>query len=107
MQRAHHVLQQEANGDQVEEDAYRARDPVMRLPIERPDGKSHYGISRTIRVFFDLITIRFLLKYMMRPLHFFGGIGMGGIGTGLLIALYMAVEKTLRHVNVMDAHGPL
>jgi len=75
--------------------------------IERPDGKSHYGISRTIRVFFDLITIRFLLKYMMRPLHFFGGIGMGGIGTGLLIALYMAVEKTFRNVNVMDAHGPL
>jgi len=50
--------------------------------IDREGGTSHYGISRTIRVFFDLITIRFLLKYMMRPLHFFGGIGMGGIGVG-------------------------
>ncbi len=39
--------------------------------IDRQGGTSHYGISRTIRVFFDLITIRFLLKYMMRPLHFF------------------------------------
>ncbi len=75
--------------------------------IDRGDGKSHYGISRTIRVFFDLITIRFLLKYMMRPLHFFGGIGMGGIGTGLLVALYMVAEKVFRGVNVMDAHGPL
>ena len=75
--------------------------------IERPGGTSHYGISRTVRVFFDLITIRFLLKYMMRPLHFFGGFGMAGIGTGLLIALYMVAEKVFRNVNVMDAHGPL
>ena len=75
--------------------------------IDRPDGKSHYGISRTLRVFFDLITIRFLLKYMMRPLHFFGGFGIAGIGVGLLVALYMAVEKCFRNVNVMDAHGPL
>ena len=75
--------------------------------IDRPGGKSHYGISRTVRVFFDLMTIRFLLKYMMRPLHFFGGIGMTGIGTGMLIAIYMVIEKMVRHVNVMDAHGPL
>ena len=75
--------------------------------IDRPGGKSHYGISRTIRVFFDLITIRFLLKYMMRPLHFFGGIGMAGIGTGVLIAAAMAIEKVVRNINVMDAHGPL
>jgi len=74
--------------------------------IDRPGGTSHYGISRTVRVFFDLITIRFLLKYIMRPLHFFGRLGMTGIGTGMLVALYMFVEK-LRHVNVMDAHGPL
>ena len=75
--------------------------------IDREGGTSHYGISRTIRVFFDLITIRFLLKYMMRPLHFFGGIGMGGIGAGLLVALWMVFEKMVRHVNVMDAHGPM
>jgi hypothetical protein len=75
--------------------------------IDREGGTSHYGISRTIRVFFDLITIRFLLKYMMRPLHFFGGIGMTGIGTGLLVALWMVFEKMVRHLNVMDAHGPM
>ncbi|PSH03519.1 MAG: glycosyltransferase [Acidobacteria bacterium] len=75
--------------------------------IDREGGTSHYGISRTIRVFFDLITIRFLLKYMMRPLHFFGGIGMAGIGMGSLVALWMAFEKLVRNVNVMDAHGPM
>ena len=75
--------------------------------IERKGSTSHYGISRTVRVFFDLITIRFLLKYMMRPLHFFGGIGMAGIGCGSLVALYMVFEKMFRNVNVMDTHGPL
>src|SRR6185437_14507475 len=37
--------------------------PIRNVP--RPQGKSHYGISRTSRVFFDLITIRFLLRYML------------------------------------------
>ena len=51
---------------------------ICEIPIKnvvRERGKSHYGISRTFRVFFDLLTIRFLLKYMSRPLHFFGSIG--------------------------------
>ncbi len=83
---------------------------ICEIPIRnvnRERGESHYGISRTFRVFFDLITIRFLLKYMSRPLHFFGSFGafssLGGIG----IAIYMMYEKFVRNVNVMDEHGPL
>src|SRR5580698_7693190 len=48
---------------------------ICEIPIKnvnRERGKSHYGIGRTFRVFFDLLTIRFLLRYMTRPLHFFG-----------------------------------
>ena len=54
---------------------------ICEIPIRnvnRERGKSHYGIGRTFRVFFDLLTIRFLLKYMSRPLHFFGGFGHAG-----------------------------
>ncbi len=54
---------------------------ICEIPIRnvnRESGKSHYGIGRTFRVFFDLLTIRFLLKYMSRPLHFFGGFGHAG-----------------------------
>src|SRR6202050_1927361 len=47
--------------------------------VNRERGISHYGISRTFRVFFDLITIRFLLRYLARPLHFFGSLGMMSI----------------------------
>src|ERR1035437_8315232 len=52
---------------------------IIEVPIKnvnRERGASHYGISRTFRVFFDLITIRFLLKYLSRPLHFFGTVGL-------------------------------
>src|SRR5213078_4356664 len=79
--------------------------PVRNINRER--GNSHYGITRTFRVFFDLITIRFLLRYLSRPLHFFGTVGALGIGMGSMIALYLMGAKVLWHVDVMDQHGPL
>ena len=84
---------------------------IVEIPIKninREKGASHYGISRTIRVFFDLITIRFLLRYLQRPLHFFGGAGMLGIFSGGVLASWMAIEKLMHpQWNVIDEHGPL
>lgn len=84
---------------------------ICEIPIKnvnRERGKSHYGISRTFRVFFDLLTIRFLLKYMTRPLHFFGTFGSLGIVSGWFLAAYLLVLKLLSpHQNIMDQHGPL
>jgi glycosyltransferase involved in cell wall biosynthesis len=83
---------------------------ICEIPITsgaRFAGKSHYGISRTLRVFFDLITIRFLLRYLTRPLHFFGTAGMLGIGMGILVTLYLLFAKVWWHIAVMDEHGPL
>src|SRR5436305_14353115 len=59
---------------------------ICEIPIRnvnRERGASHYGISRTFLVFFDLITIRLLLRYLARPLHFFGTFGAAGILSGL------------------------
>ncbi len=75
--------------------------------INRQRGASHYGISRTFRVFFDLLTIRFLLRYLSRPLHFFGTAGMMSIVSGSGIVGWLVIEKFLRHVDVMTKHGPL
>jgi len=82
---------------------------ICEIPItivEREHGKSHYGISRTFRVFFDLLTIRFLLKYMTRPLHFFGTIGALGMVSGSLMALWLLVLKVVTGQRVMLQHGP-
>jgi hypothetical protein len=75
--------------------------------INRERGVSHYGISRTFRVFFDLITIRFLLRYLSRPLHFFGTIGMFSIFAGSGVTMWLLIEKFLRHSHVMAEHGPM
>jgi len=59
----------------------------------RKFGKSKYGISRTIRVVLDLITVKFLQSFSTRPIHAFGpgGLLLGFIG--FLIALYLSFEK--------------
>jgi glycosyltransferase involved in cell wall biosynthesis len=83
---------------------------IVEVPISnvnRERGASHYGISRTFRVFFDLITIRFLLRYLARPLHFFGTLGMLSILGGGGVAGWLLVEKFLHHADVMTQHGPL
>src|ERR1035441_10243225 len=80
--------------------------PIKNVPRER--GKSHYGIGRTVRVLFDLMTIRFLLKYMSRPLHFFGSLGALGMMMGSTISLALAVTKILHpHESMMILHGPM
>src|SRR6201986_5524818 len=83
---------------------------ICEVPISNPareNGQSHYGISRTFRVFFDLLTIRFLLKYMTRPLHFFGGLGSVGVLSGGGIALWLLIHKLLSGRDVAGEHAPM
>lgn len=58
----------------------------------RVSGQSKYGLSRTIRVILDLITVKFLLSYSTRPLQIFGLVGfvMGGMGAAILAWLAYA-----------------
>jgi glycosyltransferase involved in cell wall biosynthesis len=75
--------------------------------VNRERGVSHYNLTRTFGVFFDLITIRFLLRYLSRPLHFFGSVGMLSIFSGAGVTVWLLVEKFLRHADVMSKHGPM
>src|SRR6185503_328072 len=83
---------------------------VVEVPIhniERPGGRSHYGISRTVRVMFDLLTIRFLLKYVTRPLHFLGPPGLLGMLLGMGIFGWLIIEKLIYGTDLFEQHGPL
>ncbi len=78
---------------------------VAEVPVNhraRQFGKSKYGIDRTVRVFLDLLTVRFLLSYSTRPIHIFGVWGLGSFGVGVLIALYLTVVKLLGNQNIGD-----
>ena len=73
--------------------------------VNRQRGQSHYGISRTFRVLFDLMTIRFLLQYKSRPLHFFGRLGLLNITIGFTVALWLLIEKLVYKISVINEHG--
>jgi glycosyltransferase involved in cell wall biosynthesis len=69
---------------------------VTELPVRhhpRRYGSSKYGISRTIRVVLDLITVRFLLSYATRPMQIFGLFGFLSMFIGGTISLYLSVIK--------------
>jgi hypothetical protein len=53
------------------------------------------------------MTIRFLLRYMSRPLHFFGRLGVINMGFGSAIALWLLVEKVFTRTDVVQQHALL
>jgi glycosyltransferase involved in cell wall biosynthesis len=79
--------------------------PIQNVP--RAAGDSHYGLGRTIHVLFDIITIKFLLSYFTRPMHFFGKLGLISttLGGGILLAL--GFDKILVGHDLVIRHGPL
>ena len=63
---------------------------VAEIPVNyrsRIHGKSNYGIGRMYKVVLDLVLIKFLQKYMSKPIHFFGGIGI----MSFIISFFTAV----------------
>jgi glycosyltransferase involved in cell wall biosynthesis len=78
--------------------------PIRNTP--RASGDSHYGIGRTFRVMFDILTIKFLLKYFTRPMHFFGSIGLTSFGLGGAILSFLVVDKFRGH-EIVGEHAPL
>jgi glycosyltransferase involved in cell wall biosynthesis len=72
--------------------------PVDHLP--RRFGKSKYGISRTLRVVLDLMTVKFLLKYSTRPIQIFGKIGLAFGTIGTLLLFMMTVFHLLYKVDI-------
>lgn len=59
----------------------------------REFGRSKYNLGRTTRVFSDLVLMLFLRKYLQRPMHFFGKLGIITFGLGALINLYLLILK--------------
>jgi glycosyltransferase involved in cell wall biosynthesis len=65
-------------------------------------GSTKYGISRTIRVILDLMTVKFLLSYATRPIQVFGLMGVISGTIGFLIALVMIFQRQFMGVPLAD-----
>lgn len=69
---------------------------IAEIPVNhraRLYGTSKYGISRTLRVILDLLTVKFLLGFSKRPIHLFGSIGLASGGMGFAILAFMTYQK--------------
>lgn len=63
-------------------------------------GRSKYGITRTVRVILDLLTVKFLMSYSTRPSHIFGIIGIAGGGIGFLLGIYLTIQKFMYNMEI-------
>lgn len=78
---------------------------VAEIPVthhSRKYGKSKYGISRTIRVILDIITIKFLLSYSQRPIQIFGLLGLLSGAAGFIITLYLIIMRLFFNQSLAD-----
>jgi len=76
---------------------------VAEVPVNhhaRKFGKSKYGLSRTVRVMLDLLTVRFLLSYSTRPLQIFGSLGLLAFALGTLLGVYLSAVKLIGGQNI-------
>ena len=71
----------------------------------RKFGTSKYGISRTIRVILDLITVKFLLSYATQPIQIFGLLGFVSGVVGFCIALFLTIQRQVYGIPM--ANRPL
>ncbi|MDP6461010.1 MAG: glycosyltransferase, partial [Gemmatimonadota bacterium] len=78
---------------------------ITEIPVShraRERGASKYGISRTLRVVLDLVTVKFLLACSTRPLQVFGVGGFFMLTAGSLISLYLGFLRIFRGVPLAD-----
>jgi len=68
----------------------------------RIHGTTKYGISRTVRVMLDLMTVKFLLSYSTRPLHIFGLAGLISGGIGLAISAWLTYGRLFGDVSLSN-----
>ncbi len=76
---------------------------VTEIPVthyERKYGKTKFGLSRFFNGMFDLITVLFTTKYIKRPLHLFGFLGVACSLAGFGILLYLTVVKFVESVPI-------
>jgi glycosyltransferase involved in cell wall biosynthesis len=78
---------------------------ITEIPVKhhpRRYGSSKYGLGRTLRVLMDLLTIWFMQKFLTRPMHVFGALGLLSLGLGLLTGGYLTILKFAFGESIAD-----
>lgn len=78
---------------------------IAEIPVKhhpRRYGSSKYGLGRTLRVLMDLMTIWFMQKFLTRPMHVFGTLGLMSMGLGILMGAYLTFIKFAFNQDIGD-----
>ena len=79
--------------------------PVNHSP--RLHGKSNYGLERIIKVMLDLMVVRFLDRWLGKPIYIFGGFGLLWFAVAGLSVLYMLYLKFFANLSMIQTPLPL
>jgi hypothetical protein len=74
--------------------------PVQHHP--RKHGETKFGVERFVRGFLDFVSVLFLTRFAVRPMHFFGGIGTLAFVFGLAVSLWLTIDKVVFGANLSD-----
>jgi glycosyltransferase involved in cell wall biosynthesis len=83
---------------------------IVQIPVRhhaRIAGKTKYGLTRTVRVLLDLITVKFLHSYLTRPMHVLGTAGLVSMGLGGVSLLATIAMKYFLTPPVFMTGNPL
>ena len=79
--------------------------PVNHSP--RLHGKSNYGLERIGKVILDLMVVRFLDRWIGKPIHIFGGFGLLWLAVSMVSFIYMIYLKLFEHLSMIQTPMPL
>src|SRR5687767_4644323 len=83
---------------------------VTEIPVEhhaRTMGKSKYGLSRTLKVVFDLMTIKFMASYQTKPIYVFGSFGMLAFAISIFGGLWALFLKIFHKADFVQTPLPI
>jgi glycosyltransferase involved in cell wall biosynthesis len=83
---------------------------VVDIPVRhhaRQHGHSNYGMERIVKVILDLIVVKFLDRYMVKPIYVFGGFGILSLLFGVVSFLAMIVLKIVNNISMISTPLPL
>jgi glycosyltransferase involved in cell wall biosynthesis len=83
---------------------------VTEIPVEhhaRTAGKSKYGLSRTVKVLFDLMTIKFMASYQTKPIYIFGTFGVLSFFISIVAGLWALILKLAHKADFIQTPLPI
>lgn len=83
---------------------------ILQVPVShrpRVNGRSHYGLGRTPRVVLDLLVLKFLRSFLVRPMHLFGGVGLMLLLLGIGVLGVAVMFRLLQGVSLISTPLPL